>query len=395
MPGGSGLLEQLWARFGEVTSIARDVVRDCPSACETSCIDCLQTFRNTFYHKYLDRKLALESLEAWGPQLTVGYEIPAKQPSQERRDGAQPVNEPERRLRHLLLAAGFGEGVRGEQIRLDQTIGTTTPDVIYRAPHHELNEGVCIYLDGLSTHLHGNPETADRDRQMRTWLRNNGYDVLEIAVSDLNDEGAMVQHFRKLAGYLRADDLRKSLRDDTSWFRRAESEPPASRPALRLVQPKPEERYVKCVPIVPLKAAAGAFGDPQHFDESGLNWVEIDTGRKLRPGMFVAQVVGRSMEPTIPDGSYCLFAAPVEGSRQGKIVLVQLRDAKDPETGERYTVKRYQSEKTAAEGGTWRHVKITLKPNNPEFEPIELTSDDEGRLHVIAEMIELLGMRHP
>jgi hypothetical protein len=37
-----------------------------------------------------------------------------------------------------------------------------------------------------------------------------------------------------------------------------------TRPTLRIVQPRPEERYVTCVPLVPLKAAAGAFSDPQH-----------------------------------------------------------------------------------------------------------------------------------
>ena len=106
--------------------------------------------------------------------------------------------------------------------------------------------------------------------------------------------------------------------------------------------------------------------------------------------MFVAQVVGRSMEPTIPDGAYCLFGAPVTGTRQGKTVLVQLRDAIDPETGERYTVKRYESAKVSVEG-SWRHVKVTLKPNNPEFAPIELSDADEGQVQVVAELVEVLG----
>ncbi len=53
---------------------------------------------------------------------------------------------------------------------------------------------------------------------------------------------------------------------------------------------------------------------------------------------------------------------------EGRTVLVQLRDSPDPETGERYTVKRYESEKVTAEDGTWRHLKITLKPNNPDFQ---------------------------
>ena len=47
------------------------------------------------------------------------------------------------------------------------------------------------------------------------------------------------------------------------------------------------------------------------------------------------------MAPSIPDGAYGLFAAPVQGTRQGKTVLVQMREAADPESGQRYTVKRY------------------------------------------------------
>lgn len=150
-----------------------------------------------------------------------------------------------------------------------------------------------------------------------------------------------------------------------------------------------KDRYVTCVPLIPLKAAAGAFSDPQHIDDDWGEWTLVKTSHRLRPGMFVAQVVGKSMEPAIPDGSWCLFRAPVEGARQGKTVLVRLRDATDPETGVRYTVKRYESEKTA-KGDAWRHERITLKPNNPDFEPIVLTPKDDAELQVIAELVEVL-----
>jgi SOS-response transcriptional repressor LexA len=157
----------------------------------------------------------------------------------------------------------------------------------------------------------------------------------------------------------------------------------------RVVKPRPEERYVSCVPLVPLKAAAGVFGDSQRVDEGEFEWVEVQSSHRLRRGMFVAQVIGKSMEPAVPDGSYCLFRAPVEGTRQGKTVLAQLRDTMDPETGERYTVKRYESEKDE-QGDLWRHATITLRPMNPEFEPIILTEAEEGQLEVIAELIEVL-----
>ncbi len=392
MPGGSGLLDQICERFEEIVAVARDVVEKCPSVCETSCIDCLQTFRNAFYHKLLERKVALERLTAWGPRLAKAHEIPAKQPSHEPTAGTHPVNEAERRLRHLLKAAGFEEGTRGEQIRLDPAIGTTTPDVIYRAPHHGQDEGVCVYLDGLSGHLHGHAATADRDRAIRTWLRNNDWDVIEIAASDLHDAGAMQRHFRRLAGYLRADDVRTRVQANTSWFERDAGAAVPARFVPRIVRPNPAEQYKNCVPLVPLKAAAGWFSDPHNVGEAAdWEWVAVDTGHRLRAGMFVARVVGKSMEPQIPDGAYCLFAAPVEGTRQGRTVLVQLRDQPDPEHGGGFTVKKYFSEKAVSHDGTWRHVTVTLRPNNPDFRDIELITDDEGSVKIVAEVVEVLG----
>jgi SOS-response transcriptional repressor LexA len=161
----------------------------------------------------------------------------------------------------------------------------------------------------------------------------------------------------------------------------------------RTVEPKPAERYVTCVPLVPLKAAAGLFSDPQQRPqtgwEDGAEWVAVESRHRLRPGMFVAQVVGRSMEPAIPDGAWCLFRAPVEGTRQGKTVLVELGDTADPETGQRYTVKRYESEK-ALDGDLWRHERITLRPVNPEFAPIVLNGLTGDELTVVAELVEVL-----
>ncbi len=159
---------------------------------------------------------------------------------------------------------------------------------------------------------------------------------------------------------------------------------------LRIVEGNLDERYKTCVPLVPLKAAAGAFSDPQHIGDDGFEWVEVGSRHRPRPGMFVAQVVGKSMEPIIPDGSWCLFRAPVEGTRQGKTVLVQLRDVTDPDTGQRYTVKRYESAK-ASKGSSWRHERITLKPVNPDFKPIVLIDIDAGELQVVAELVEVVG----
>ena len=210
----------------------------------------------------------------------------------------------------------------------------------------------------------------------------------EIFVRFMNDTSFQ----RVVTAWMASEAYRRLKSDDGGEGSGSEpAEPGALPPRLRLVEPRPPERYRTCVPLVPLRAAAGAFGDPQRIDDDdGFAWVAVETRRRLRRGMFVAQVVGRSMEPAIPDGAYCLFAAPVGGSRQGRTVLVRMRDAADPESGERYTVKRYASEKTG-DGDSWEHTKITLEPANPDFEPIVLTGGDEGSFEVVAEVVEVLG----
>ena len=99
------------------------------------------------------------------------------------------------------------------------------------------------------------------------------------------------------------------------------------------------------------------------------------------------------MEPRILDGAYCLFRSgeALAGSRQGRIVLVALRESADPETGGRLTVKRYSSEKVTDDEGGFRHVRIALEPLNPDFQPIVIESADEAALQVVAEFVAVIA----
>ena len=157
--------------------------------------------------------------------------------------------------------------------------------------------------------------------------------------------------------------------------------------ALHLVTRELARPFEMHLPVCSLRAAAGKFGEGQEVEEDG--WVEVPDMR-LREGMFVAQVVGKSMEPRIPDGSYCVFRAPVQGSRQGKIVLVQHHSIDDAEIGGRYTIKRYQSEKVADGAGGWRHTRVMLSPMNLNYDPIELTPEYEEEVMVVAEWVGIL-----
>ena len=200
MPGGSGLLQQIVARFKEVIDAASAVALGCSGGCERSCIDCLQTFRNAYYHKHLNRKLVCEKLELWGSALHPTHPIPAKTPNLPPSKSDLPVNDAEARLRMLLDKAGFPEAEWHKQIKLGHPLGSTSPDGFY--PDEDGGMGTCLYLDGLSQHIHGHAATRQRDLEIREELDGRGYNVLRIVATDLWDVAKMSLHFSKLGKLL-------------------------------------------------------------------------------------------------------------------------------------------------------------------------------------------------
>ncbi len=217
MPGGSGLIEQMVERWTEVITAAAELVRSCPGGCDTACVDCLLTFRNAFYHRYLDRHVAERELSDRGGVLEPAHEIPARQSLDSAQGNGESVNPGEDVLRAMLLRAGFPEPITQQQIDIGPPYGQTTPDYFYNDPF-ERSEGICIYLDGLSTHIHGNPVAKNRDQAIRTILENEGYDVLAISATELTDRGAMSRHFYRLARKLLDRERAIGVRDETNWF---------------------------------------------------------------------------------------------------------------------------------------------------------------------------------
>jgi phage repressor protein C with HTH and peptisase S24 domain len=137
------------------------------------------------------------------------------------------------------------------------------------------------------------------------------------------------------------------------------------------------------LPLYSLRAAAGRLGEEMESAEEG--WVRAPEGLRLTEDMFVAHVVGRSMEPRIPDGSLNLFRLHPAGSRQNKILLIQRFGVLD-ETA-RFTVKKYTSTKVSAGEDKWRHGGIRLVPLNPEFEAWDVEPQDFA---VVAEWLRVI-----
>jgi hypothetical protein len=138
------------------------------------------------------------------------------------------------------------------------------------------------------------------------------------------------------------------------------------------------------LPRYTLRVAAGKFLENEEVTAEG--WVEAPEDLRVTPDLFVARIEGHSMEPLIPDGSLCIFQYGVTGSRQGRLVLVE-----DTTSGgvNRYTVKRYVSEKAPAEEGSWRHTRIRLESLNPGYPSWDLDPEDE-KYRIVGEFQRVL-----
>jgi type I restriction enzyme R subunit len=147
-----------------------------------------------------------------------------------------------------------------------------------------------------------------------------------------------------------------------------------------------EKKYKEYLPVLTLQAAATAFSEEQVVPEV-IGWKKVDIKKNFDDNYFIAKVIGRSMEPTIPDNAFCLFRFERGGSRNGKVVLVQSREVIDLETQQKFTVKRYHSEKEHFDDETWRHKKIILSPDNKEFDDIVLEDVKGDDFKVIAEFV--------
>lgn len=189
----------------------------------------------------------------------------------------------------------------------------------------------------------------------------------------------------------------------TAWFALRQATTKSEENILPFVVLDLEEAkpFVNCVPLYDLKAAAGHFSEEQYVEQvspgempnpEDFTWVQLSDHRPARD-LFIAQIVGESMNRRIPNGAYCLFRFHPKGTRQGKVVLVEHRDIFDNELGGHYTVKVYDSTKQMDTDGSWTHQSITLKPdsNDPTFEPIVLDVEHDGELKIIAELVAVLG----
>ncbi len=199
MPGGSGLLDQMLGRWPEIITAARNLLANCPLACEAACYCCLKTFRNQSHHEALDRHKALEYLQALD-HTPQSYRDIGPQFEEESAGQGTPSNTAEARLERILLDHHFPVGKARRRITASAGL-STVPDWL-----HEPSK-TAVYLDGMSRNLHGDPKTAQRDQLIRQMLELDGYKVVVVQSRDLDDPEALRRHLKNIAQALGRGDL--------------------------------------------------------------------------------------------------------------------------------------------------------------------------------------------
>ncbi|MDP2323058.1 MAG: hypothetical protein Q8N51_03405, partial [Gammaproteobacteria bacterium] len=162
--------------------------------------------------------------------------------------------------------------------------------------------------------------------------------------------------------------------------------------------------FINCVPLYDIKVAAGRFSEEQVVDgvsqvgevtsPDDYDWVTLQGRTKPARGLFVAQVVGESMNKRISNGAWCVWNLDhgCDGQGGSEIVLAQHRVISDDELGGHFTVKLYKREEHLGADGSVDGVTITLTPNSTDarFTPIVLKNLGDDELNIIAELVEVL-----
>jgi len=375
MPGGSGLLEQMLERWADVVDAALRITDECASECERACVDCLYTFRNAYFHKHLDRRLANALLQARGREVLVSHEIPPRLPK--KAEEGEPVNRAEDRLRDLLKRAGFEDFQAQKRIDLGRPLGGTVPDFFFVDPEGR-TEGVCIYLDGLSRHVHGNPETQRRDQELREELRNQMYEVISIPASCLDDRDHMQRVFFRLGRLLMGRDRADAIRSDTAWF---DGKQTAGKSGG---DPK------SGVPVFPLSALSGS-DSPEPADHVELSDVEDKAAH------LVVQLKGDVLSELAGTNGALLMRRPSKGEGWpdgAKVVVVRHPDLQDVDHGPGVGIGELRVSRRSDVEGNLVSVHLTLRPKTqePGHKPLRLTLSpaEWGRLRPTAVFVRVM-----
>ncbi|HNS17346.1 MAG TPA: DEAD/DEAH box helicase [Bacteroidales bacterium] len=209
MPGGSGLLDQIMDNWKDIIEISIRLLENCSNKCEESCYTCMRTYTNSFYHNILDRHLTITLLSEYNYKAIFEHDLEPQEDISETAKENKGTNKAEYDLIKILKQYGFPEFETQKRIQIGPPYNSTVPDLYYEDQAKEIF--LAIYLDGLSKRIHGNEDRRKIDLVIRQQLEAIGYDVIEIATSDLGDPEAFKLSLKRIASKMKRKDILENL----------------------------------------------------------------------------------------------------------------------------------------------------------------------------------------
>lgn len=134
-------------------------------------------------------------------------------------------------------------------------------------------------------------------------------------------------------------------------------------------------RAATAVPITSLRAAAARASSSSRPIDT-LGWLKLPSSATVdREAPFVARIEGTSMDPRVPRGAICLFAAAGSPPYRGRVMLVEYPSVDDHDGP--FALKLVHV----------RAGRMTLRALNPEKRPITAAASDVA---IIAELVSVL-----
>jgi len=187
VPGGSGYLEYIAKEIDKVIKEAVRYLRE-ECGCKKACYGCLMSYWNRYYHKYLDKRIAIEELKRFSEKGSFEDIPPAA---------------PERVVDENNLASTFEEEFLKEvkmrnfpipELQYEMEDPKTIIDFAYP------DKKIAIYIDGIAYHKN----RKAKDKVIRYHLRLKGWEVIEINDNDWNDPEAKRAIFEYLSNLLKS-----------------------------------------------------------------------------------------------------------------------------------------------------------------------------------------------
>ena len=205
------------------------------------------------------------------------------------------------------------------------------------------------------------------------------------AIELLRTSGMDSEHLRQLLG------IEIPTQDNSQYVVEEESAPSIAdyeEPKLNIIDPEEDTDGKLVIPLYTIRAACGKFLYNEEAEVKG--W--IDTKEYSLPygeTIFVVQAQGHSMEPTINDGDYCVFAHDTSFYERD-IILAEIPDM-DSEYGGSFTIKKYAREKSIVDG-IEQKVSITLAPINSDYDTMSFDIESEDKPKMVGVFRKVIGI---